>query len=167
VISPTLPVDPFEAIKMLKHLVRENAEAAKFYDERIIVAGTSLGGFYALYLATVFDLPALLINPATNPAESLKSRIGTHTNYKTGEEFELTSEHIKRFAELKTKIDDTEKTYADIKVLLGTNDDVLDINTSKEYLKYSETFEYDTDHRFAIFNEVIRENEKLQRIFTD
>lgn len=162
VVSPTLPVDPKEAAKLLNDLVRANAKK----NECLIAVGTSLGGFYALHLAAIFDMPAVLINPSIDPAVSLERKLGVNVNYSTKEEFTLTTQHLKTLSEMKTQIDEAEKTFVDIKVLLGTSDSTLDINRTKEYLKYADTFEYDTGHRFDKLKEVLEENEIIQRILS-
>jgi predicted esterase YcpF (UPF0227 family) len=59
--------------------------------------GSSLGGFYATYLAEHYAAKAVLINPAMRPAKSLASYLGPQRNPVSGETYELTREH---FAEL-------------------------------------------------------------------
>src|SRR5260370_25427690 len=59
--------------------------------------GSSLGGFYATYLAEHYAAKAVLINPAIRPAKSLASYLGPQRNTVSGETYELTHEH---FAEL-------------------------------------------------------------------
>ena len=59
--------------------------------------GSSLGGFYATFLAEHYGAKAVLINPAIRPAESLASYLGPQRNTVSGETYELTREH---FAEL-------------------------------------------------------------------
>jgi len=59
--------------------------------------GTSLGAFYAARLAETDDpqiaMP-ILLNPCHDPATSLKSSAGMHTNFATGNDFELTEAAI-------------------------------------------------------------------------
>jgi len=59
--------------------------------------GTSLGAFYAARLAEAYDphiaMP-ILLNPCHDPATSLKSSAGMHTNFATGNDFELTEAAI-------------------------------------------------------------------------
>src|ERR1700681_451443 len=59
--------------------------------------GSSLGGFYATFLAEHYGAKAVLINPAIRPAESLASYLGPQRNTVSGETYELRREH---FAEL-------------------------------------------------------------------
>ena len=50
------------------------------------VAGSSLGGFYATVLAEATGCPALLMNPAVDPARDLAAYIGDQTQYHRPEE---------------------------------------------------------------------------------
>ena len=66
-------------------------------NDRLTFVGSSLGGFYATYLAERYGAKAVLINPAIRPAKSLASYLGPQLNPVTGEAHELTRDH---FAEL-------------------------------------------------------------------
>ena len=56
--------------------------------------GSSLGGYYATWLAETYGAHAVLINPAVRPATSLAAHLGPQRNLHTGEAWELTPEHI-------------------------------------------------------------------------
>jgi uncharacterized protein len=57
-ILPTLHWGPAAAIAQLHAIVKAAG------DENIVLIGSSLGGYYATYLADYYGLPAALINPA-------------------------------------------------------------------------------------------------------
>jgi len=63
----------------------------------LFFVGTSLGVFYASKLAELFyeqgAIPVLL-NPCHNPAFTFQGRTGQHTNFITGEGFELNEQAI-------------------------------------------------------------------------
>ena len=60
VIAPDLPVDPFEALELLRTIVKEeNPE---------IVVGTSMGGMYAQQL---WGVPRIVVNPSFEMSRSL------------------------------------------------------------------------------------------------
>ena len=59
--------------------------------------GSSLGGYYATWLAEKYGTRAVLINPAVRPAASLAVLTGPQRNLHTGEAWQLTPQH---FAEL-------------------------------------------------------------------
>lgn len=57
------------------------------------IAGTSLGGFYALLLSIRFDLPVLVVNPALLPAVQLPT-LGKPTHADLREYFELQADLV-------------------------------------------------------------------------
>jgi predicted esterase YcpF (UPF0227 family) len=56
--------------------------------------GSSLGGYYATWLAEKYATRAIVINPAVRPATTLGSYLGPQRNLHTGETWELTPEHL-------------------------------------------------------------------------
>ena len=59
--------------------------------------GSSLGGYYATWLAEKYGTRAIVINPAVRPATTLAAYPGPQRNLYTGEAWQLTPSH---FAEL-------------------------------------------------------------------
>lgn len=80
-IVPALPASPREAMALLE---REIAGAGP-----VALLGSSLGGFYATWLAEHHGLKAVLINPAVRPWQLLRQHIGETANYHTGERYVL------------------------------------------------------------------------------
>ena len=62
--------------------------------------GSSLGGFYATYLAEKHRLKAVLINPAIDPHVGLRAYLGPQKNLHTGEPYELTEAHLRQWEKL-------------------------------------------------------------------
>ena len=60
-ISPNLPDVPQTAVNLLKALIQQH--------QRVMLFGHSLGGFYATYLAGLYNLNAVVTNPTVNPSE--------------------------------------------------------------------------------------------------
>lgn len=71
-LCPQLPASPRETMALLRTLV------ADWPRERMAVIGSSLGGFYATLLAEELGCPAVLLNPAIDPARDLARHIGEH-----------------------------------------------------------------------------------------
>lgn len=67
VIAPDIPMNPKEAIKMLKDIVKTYA------DEHTIMIGTSLGGFYTMNISGIFKI---VVNPAMYPSKDIPTAIG-------------------------------------------------------------------------------------------
>ena len=63
IITISLPTIPNLAIDTLEQII----EFSLNKDENVYLIGSSLVGFYSLYLANKYDLKAVLINPAVNP----------------------------------------------------------------------------------------------------
>lgn len=60
IVAPDLPVDPFEAMELLKRVVEEETPD--------IVVGTSMGGMYAQQL---WGVPRIVVNPSFEMSRSL------------------------------------------------------------------------------------------------
>jgi len=90
---PALSHVPFEAIAQAEALINGQ-------NGPLTLVGSSLGGYYATWLAEQFGLRAVLINPAVVAPLSLDEFIGTQTNLYTGESFEFTSGHIEQLRAL-------------------------------------------------------------------
>ena len=84
--------------------------------------GSSLGGFYATYLAEKHGARAVLINPAIEPHVGLRAFLGPQKNLHTGEPYELTQAHLREWEKLYVpRI--TPQRYL---LLVETGDEVLD-----------------------------------------
>ena len=71
---PQLPPSPREAMAMLR-------EGIAGWPARAAVLGSSLGGFYATAVAEATGWPAVLLNPAVDPARDLAAYIGEQTAF--------------------------------------------------------------------------------------
>ena len=115
---PAIPPQPEQAIKLL--LLR--AEAIQ-QAGNLCVAGSSLGGFYATWLAEKYRCPAVLINPAVKPHELLVKYLGQNTNYYTAENWVLDETHIGAFRDLYVeRITDPDRYL----LMVQTGDETLD-----------------------------------------
>ena len=78
---PFVPANPLQAIDTLKTLVEKNI-VEKRLQERcpVCLIGSSLGGYYATWLAEQYDCRAVLVNPAVRPYELFEDYLGTNTN---------------------------------------------------------------------------------------
>lgn len=83
---PALPPSPAAAMALLESEIGAH--------ESVALVGSSLGGFYATWLAEQHKVKAVLINPAVAPWKLLDKRTGTQYNYHTGEAWELQPEWV-------------------------------------------------------------------------
>jgi len=112
--APALPVSPRAAIALLRETVSDCPDTA--------LIGSSLGGFYATWLAERLALRAVLVNPAVRPYDLLAGEIGRQKNYHTGEEYDFTAQHVAELRALEVEAI-TPECYL---LLVGTADEVLD-----------------------------------------
>ena len=95
---------------------------SQYLQKNTCFVGSSLGGFYATYLAEKHGLKAVLINPAIDPHIGLRAYLGPQQNLHTGEPYELTEAHLVQWKKLYVpRI--TPKRYL---LLVETGDEVLD-----------------------------------------
>ncbi|MCI1190727.1 esterase [Calidifontimicrobium sp. SYSU G02091] len=72
---PQLPPSPADAIALVERHIAAWPRAS------MAVVGSSLGGFYATWIAERTGCPAVLLNPAVNPARDLAQHIGEQTGF--------------------------------------------------------------------------------------
>ncbi|UDF37334.1 UNVERIFIED_ORG: hypothetical protein LHJ69_09765 [Shinella sp. XGS7] len=77
---PQLPPSPAAAIALAESLV------ADWPRERRVLMGSSLGGFYATVLAERLGCPAVLLNPAVDPARDLAAYLGEQSCWQSPED---------------------------------------------------------------------------------
>ena len=112
--APALPHSPAQAAILLDALAARNPDAA--------LVGSSLGGYYATYLAQKHQLRAILLNPAVRPYELLAGHLGPQQNFHTGERYEFTARHIDELRALEVAAVTPERYL----LIAATGDEVLD-----------------------------------------
>jgi len=119
-ICPQLPASPRAAMDLVLTLVERYAARG---ENELAIVGSSLGGFYATWLAERFGCRAALINPAVDPLKDLDKHVGVTTAWHTGEPFEFKRDYIDELAALKVaRITRPERYF----LLAATGDEVLD-----------------------------------------
>ena len=121
--------------------------------ERLTFVGSSLGGFYATYLAERYGARAVLINPALRPYQDLAPYLGAQRNLYTGEEYELTVEHFAQLVVLQVPRITRPERYL---LLVQTGDEILDYRAALTYYAGAWQFvEGSGDHGYRGFEEQI------------
>lgn len=101
------------------------AELARWPLARTVVAGSSLGGFYATWVAAQTGCRVGLINPAVHAARDLATRVGEHAMWHSpAQSFEFKAEYVAelRAMELPAGQPPGERVHA----LIAKGDEVLD-----------------------------------------
>jgi hypothetical protein len=116
-ICPQLPASPKAAIDLALALVERLAPA------NLAIVGSSLGGFYATWLAERLGVRAAVINPSVDPTRNLEKHVGVTTAWHSDEPFEFRQEYIGELHDLRVaRITRPERYF----LLAATGDEVLD-----------------------------------------
>jgi len=143
-VCPQLPHWPEEAVAVVE------AEMARYAEKSITLVGSSLGGFYATWLAEKHGVRAVLINPAIDPHVGLRAYLGCQQGYHGGESYELTEEHLRQWKEFLVAAVHPERYL----LLVETGDEVLDYRLAvKKYRGAKQVVVQGGDHMLASFPE--------------
>ena len=115
---PQLPPSPRQAMAMLI------AGIADWPRGSMAVVGSSLGGFYATWIAARTGCPAVLLNPAVHPARDLASHIGEQSAWHSPQEtFFFQPEFVQELRDLDAgTLSRPERFYT----LIAKGDELLD-----------------------------------------
>lgn len=115
---PQLPPSPRQAIDLVMRGI------ATWPRQSMGVIGSSLGGFYATYVAAMTRCRAVLLNPAVHPARDLARHIGTQTAWHDPQQhFYFRSEYVGELAALEVgELPRPEQCLA----IIAKGDEVLD-----------------------------------------
>ena len=115
---PQLPPSPRQAMAMLM------AGIADWPRGSMAVVGSSLGGFYATWIAARTGCPAVLLNPAVHPARDLASHIGEQSAWHSPQEtFFFQPEFVQELRDLDAgMLSRPERFYT----LIAKGDELLD-----------------------------------------
>lgn len=154
VMSPTFVFNPEKTIDSLEKIINKDT----------ILVGTSLGGFYAWYLACKHNLKAIIVNPSPRPGYTIEQKLNGQqmvvwNNLVTGEPFEITKKHsdfLKKMTKetLMKQINypnkDIEERY--IGMFLAKNDSILNYFTALELIDSSDVFITETGEHSYLEN---------------
>jgi predicted esterase YcpF (UPF0227 family) len=128
VLTPTYPADPDQAIAQLRVFI-EQSLLNKPPQQQLILIGSSLGGYYAQFLAHHFRLPVILINPALDPATTLTPYLGWQTNYYSQEKYFFSQQDLQKLA--RYSIAEPCAQPVPSLLLLDEDDEILDSHHSR------------------------------------
>ena len=143
-LAPVIPPYPAQAAEFLSDFL------APFAAQRLCLIGSSLGGYYALWLAERLGCAAVLVNPAIRPYELLQQYYGDNLNPYSGETFTLTPQHMRELQALEVPVLSRVQRYW---LLPQTGDEVLDYRQGVAKLQGArQTVIEGGDHSFRDFN---------------
>ncbi|HSC95420.1 MAG TPA: YqiA/YcfP family alpha/beta fold hydrolase [Burkholderiales bacterium] len=119
-VAPALPPSPAQAAQLLDALATRHPGAA--------LVGSSLGGYYATWLAEQHGLKAVLLNPAVRPYELLSEFVGRQKRFHSDEEYDFTRQHVDELRAFEV----ARVTPARYLLIVATGDEVLDYRRAVE-----------------------------------
>lgn len=143
-LCPQIPEIPQQAKPFLERLVEKT-----LMTHRLSFVGSSLGGYYATYLAEKYTGSAVLINPSIKPYVTLEKYLGENKFYYADKCWNFDETHIQQLKELDVENVTRLQRYL---VLLQTGDETLDYREA--VLKFGEDqciVEQGGDHGFTDF----------------
>jgi predicted esterase YcpF (UPF0227 family) len=141
---PALSHDPDTAIAQAEAILAEHGPCT--------LVGSSLGGYYATWLAEKHGLPAILINPAVVAPLSLEAYVGPQTSLYGGEPFEFTHAHIAALRKMEAPTITPERYW----LLVEEGDEVLDYRLAMaRYAGCRQTVLPGGDHSFTRFPDFV------------
>lgn len=114
---PELPPVPDDAVMAAEAIITAHA------GQRIGLVGSSLGGYYATWLAEKYGLRAVLLNPAVEPYALFANKLGPQQNLYTGRAYEFTAAHVQQLRGLDALTIADPRRYL---LIVTTGDEVLD-----------------------------------------
>lgn len=118
---PQLPPSPAAAWALISQGIADWPRAPG--QQGMAVIGSSLGGFYATAVAEATGCPAVLLNPAVNPARDLAGQIGEQTQFHAPDEsFQFRAEYIAELQALTVATITRPERYA---AVIAQGDEVL------------------------------------------
>jgi uncharacterized protein len=114
---PQLLASPKASLEMVTKYI----DQTKF--DRIVIVGSSLGGFYTNYLAEKYHCKGITLNPAVYAARELEPHVGMMTAYDSEEPFDFKAEYIDELRALQVDpITDPERYF----LIAAKGDELLD-----------------------------------------
>jgi hypothetical protein len=163
---PQLPVSPLETIALAESLIESrvgpNALAANAANaatagraERVVLIGSSLGGFFATHLAEKHGWPALLLNPAVVPQRDLSAYLGEQPRVHGGGSIVVEARHVDEMRALAvTSVTRPERYY----LFAATGDEVLDFREMLAHYPAARTRLIEgSDHSISEFADYVDE----------
>ena len=124
-------------------------------DPDLMIAGTSLGGFWANYFAQKYQLKCVIVNPAIKPSETLRKAVPESPipNYNTGELREFTFENADSYEKYEVPV----ASGINRTIVLGKNDEVIDYRkTENDYRDKGKIILTEEGHRIEDYGRIVK-----------
>jgi predicted esterase YcpF (UPF0227 family) len=147
---PQLPASPRDAIDLAMGIAQRQLAGADS-PRALTVIGSSLGGFYATWLAEQLGCKAVLLNPAVQAARDLATQVGEHHMYHSNAPFVFLPEYVDELAAIHVpRITQPDRYF----LLAATGDEVLDWREMRDrYAGCPQRIVQGSDHGLSDFEQ--------------
>ncbi len=104
-ICPALPASPRMAAQLALYAARSSSA------NQVVLIGSSLGGYYATWVAEQLGCRAVLLNPAVDPARDLQAHIGRQPVFFSDEEIDFRPEYINELRVLDAPVTNPDRYF--------------------------------------------------------
>lgn len=146
---PQLPASPRAAIETAL------AVTANEDPSRLVLIGSSLGGYYATRLAERLGCRAVLLNPAIRPYDDLRAHLGVQPVFFSTDTVDIKPEHLDEMLAIDTpQITRPERYF----LIAATGDEVIDYRTMiAKYAGCRQRIIPGSDHQLTDFAQYLDE----------
>lgn len=128
---PQLPPSPAAAIELARAQALELIALTPGRNPAAVtIVGSSLGGYYATYLAQQLGTRAVLLNPAVHAARDLATQVGTQQDFHTGAPFEFLPAYVGELERLRIDHPTNPGRYL---LIAATGDEVLNWREMQDF----------------------------------
>jgi predicted esterase YcpF (UPF0227 family) len=146
-VCPQLPASPTDAIALAMTLL------AGYRLDQINLVGSSLGGYYATFLAERLGCRAVLLNPAVTPLQDFERHVGLQTQFHSAAPFDFKPEYIAQLRALEVPTITQPERYF---LLAASGDEVLDYRTMVAHYRGAQQHVIlGSDHGIAEFDQYV------------
>ena len=148
-VCPQLPASPRAAAELIEPMAATEDPA------RLVLIGSSLGGYYATWLAERTGCRAVLLNPAIRPYEDLRAHLGVQPVFCSDAQIDMRPEYLNELLALDTPRITLPERYF---LLAATGDEVIDYRTMvAKYAGARQHVIQGSDHQIAEFAQYLDE----------
>lgn len=148
-VCPQLPASPKEAVALAEDIIAEKVS----HGGTPTLVGSSLGGYYATWLAEKHGLKAVVVNPAVVARLSPELFVGPRKFLHTGETFDFTPAHVEELRAIEVPVLSNPARFW---LLAEAGDEVLDHRDAvARYAGARQTVLEGGDHSFTRWNDYL------------
>lgn len=144
---PQLLASPKQSMDIVIEYIQANPV------DRLILIGSSLGGFYANYLAERYQCKAVTLNPAVRAPRELAPHIGMMTAYDSDEPFDFRPEYIDELYALQVELLARPENYF---LIAAKGDELLDWKEMVDFYSGAQQLVIEgSDHGISEYSEYL------------